>query len=217
MKSRDAFTLLELLISISILSLIFATCFMAFSSSINAWRRGSEYLEKQHHSEFVQNQIFSALRSTAFVEDSPLNYGFWHTDGNLDGLPNDEISFVTSSSAFCKEPLTYAPHRIYLKIDETLEEPALSTKAHFHFATEEEVDEQEYKLISREIIGINCRFYDSMNEEWSDEWENTNNIPREIEITLFTEPVEEGGEPVEFSRVIEIPVAEETANKSSDE
>ncbi|MFC1467232.1 type II secretion system protein J [Verrucomicrobiota bacterium] len=211
---NSGFTLLELLISIAILSMVFATCHLAFSSALNAWRRGTQYLEKQHHSDFIQEQIFSALRSAAFLESSKLNYGFWHTDSEFDGIPQDEISWVTASPAFSREPYTYAPHRLHLTIDKELEEPALSAKTHFHFAKEEETELAEYRAISREIIGINCRFYDVVNDEWDDEWENTNTIPREVEITLYAPPADEGEDPITFTRIIEIPVAEQTAKNS---
>jgi prepilin-type N-terminal cleavage/methylation domain-containing protein len=207
-SKKVGFTLLELLIAISIMSMIFATCYLAFSSTLNAWRRGSEYLEKQHHSEYVQGQILSALRSAVFSPDSTLNYGFWHTDHISDGIPNDEISWVTASSAFASEPLTYAPHRLYLNVDHSLDEPALAAKVHFHFANEDEMEKAEYQTISRGINGINCRFYDAMNEEWDDQWESTNTIPRQVEITLYAPPADEGEEPITFTRIIRIPVAE---------
>lgn len=207
MTRKSGFTLLELLIAISILSMVFATCYLAFSSALNAWRRGTEYLEKQHHSDFIQEQILSALRSAAFQDSAQFAYGFWHKDSELSGLPNDEISWVTASPAFTRAPYTHALHRLYLAIDRELEEPALSAKAQFHFADEREVNPSEYRVISREITGLNCRFYDADNEEWIDEWENTNSIPREVEITLYAPAANENEAALTFTRIIEIPVA----------
>lgn len=214
MRKKNGFTLLELLISISILAMVFGTCALAFSSALNAWRRGSEYLEKQHHSDFAQQQICSALRSAFFNESEELNYGLWHTEGSMSGIPTDEISWVTTSAAFAQEPYTLAPHRIYIGISNDDDEPALAVKTHFHFADEEQTDRAEFHIISREIIGINCRFYNSLNEEWDDEWTTTNEIPREVEITLYAPPADDDGEPISFTRIIEIPVATEKANDS---
>lgn len=214
MTRKSGFTLLELLVAIAILAMIFATCYLAFSTSLNAWRRGSEYLEKQHHSSFIQEELFSALRSASFQQSETINYGFWHTDNESGGIPNDTISWVTSSPAFTQEPYIYAPHRLYLTVNQELEEPALSAKVHFPFAKEEEVEQAEYHAVSPAIIGLNCRFYDDLNKEWSDEWTDTNNIPREIEITLYAPPADEDQDPIAFTRIIEIPVAEEKSIKS---
>ena len=215
MRKNNGFTLLELLISIAILSMVFSTCYLAFSSALNAWRRGTEYLEKQHHNDFVQQQIFSALRSATFLQESDLNYGFWHTDRISNGIPIDEISWVTTSPAFTSKPFTYAPHRLHLAIDDTRPEPTLSAKVHFHFATEEEETAAEYHVVSEAIIGIDCRFYDAVNEEWNDEWENTNTLPREVEITLYAPPADAGDPPIAFTRLIEIPVVNEPTQKSN--
>ena len=211
---KQAFTLLEMLIAISILSMILATCHLAFSASINAWRRGSEYLERQHHSDFAFDQILSALYSTSFVKSDKVDYGFRHEDGEVDGFPADEISWVTASGAFVREPYSLAPHRLYLTIDSQLEEPALSAKVHFAFDKEEDVERAEYRAVSRNLVGLNCRFYNTMDEEWEDEWTTSNRVPEEIEITLYAPPIDEGEDPITFIRVIRIPVAEQKSNSS---
>lgn len=217
MSKKNGFTLLELLISISILAMVFGTCYFAFSGALNAWRRGSEYLEKQHHNDFIQEQIFSALRSTAFVESEQLDYGLHHTDREINGIPSDEISWITSSPAFAREPLTFATHRISLTIDNDGEEPALAAKLYFHFADEDKIEQTEYQPVSQEIIGLNCRFYNSLNEEWEDEWTSSNQVPREVEITLYAPSADEDTDPLAFTRLIEIPVADPTQeSRSSD-
>ena len=45
------------------------------------------------------------------------------------------------------------------------------------------------------------------NIEWLDNWEMTNRLPAFVELTLYLEPLEEGGQPVEIKRVVDIPVA----------
>ncbi|MBN1557522.1 MAG: hypothetical protein JW951_05180, partial [Lentisphaerae bacterium] len=59
--------------------------------------------------------------------------------------------------------------------------------------------------------GFNCRPAFELDEEegidWLDEWEDTNRIPLYVEVTLYTEPAEEGGDPVAVRRAVSIPVA----------
>lgn len=214
--AKRAFTLLEMLIAISILALILATCHLALSSALQAWRRGSEYLERQHHSDFAFDQILTALYSTCFFDNDELDYGLQHVDRDCNGLPGDELSWVTSSSAFVRAPYSLAPHRLFLTIDSDLDEPSLSAKAYFPFDQEEQTDAIEYRSVSRNLIGLNCRFYDTLEEEWVDEWTTSNAVPKEIEITLYAPPINENEDPITFTRILRIPVAETSTKSSND-
>jgi hypothetical protein len=42
--------------------------------------------------------------------------------------------------------------------------------------------------------------------EWIDDWEDTNRLPYSVEVTLWMDPVEEGDEPIELKRVVQIPL-----------
>jgi prepilin-type N-terminal cleavage/methylation domain-containing protein len=213
---KCGFTLLEMLIAISILSMIFATCHLAFSGSINAWRRGSEYLDRQHHSDFAFERISAALRSASFMQNDELDYGLYHTDNELDGQPADELSWITASPAFVRTPYSLAPHRLLLTITSEIENtPALAAKAYFPFDQEEQIELTEYRTVSRSLIGFNCRFYNTLDEEWVDEWTTSNSIPSEIEITLYTPPIDENDEPVTFTRILNIPVSEQQTSSDS--
>ena len=68
-------------------------------------------------------------------------------------------------------------------------------------------------FLSRQVRGFNCRtiMEDDVDDEgeidWQDEWDFTNDLPLAVEITLYLEPIDKDGDPVELSRIVEIPVA----------
>ena len=76
-------------------------------------------------------------------------------------------------------------------------------------------------MLSDRIIGLGVRVatndFETEKIEWLDEWEGrctaggdlTNHLPRFIEITLYMQPLEEGNEPLEMRRLIDIPIAKE--------
>ena len=88
------------------------------------------------------------------------------------------------------------------------------------FEPEDDVDQV---FIARRVTGFNCRMKDPASEnlvgeseiEWIDEWDDTNRLPRVVEITLWMEPLDEGEEPIELKRIIEIPLAPLSWGRSS--
>jgi prepilin-type N-terminal cleavage/methylation domain-containing protein len=213
-RTASGFTLLELMAAMVILTIAMAIAFEAFSGTIRGWRRGSEVIEGIKHGEFAMNQLASAFNSTIYFYNGRKSYAFQMEKGTDSGLPADTISFVTASSAFMPEssPLKYGPHRVELFIDNDEEgNPALFSLAFPAIADIEEAADEynaEPHLVSRAVQGLEVLLYDKKLEDWSDqEWEHANSIPEMIKLTLFVVSEEEDEEPIEFSRVVEIPVA----------
>jgi len=208
--------MLELLVALTILVTAFAIIWSTFSATVRGWKRGSELLDELHHGEIVMEQIVAALRSTAFFDNNPGVYGFQlkNSGGGLGG--EDSISFVTSGSAFIPpdSPLANGLHRIVIGIGDNKDgKPAVAIQAYPHLADPEEIDVDTW-YVSSEVKGFNCRVYvleedaeKSSDGDWEDEWEDTNAIPSLVEINLFMDPLEEFGEPLKLTRLVEIPVA----------
>lgn len=206
------FTLLELLIALTIMSVAMTVVVAAFVATLKGWRKGSEMLDRLHHGDFVMEQLVSALRSTAFFVDAPQYYGFWLEDLENGPYPTDVISFVTSGTAFIPmdSPLVNSLHRIRITVEEDDEgDLAVAINAMPHLMDPEEWEEWEEDgwFVSTMVRGLNCRVYNMEAEDWEDLWEDTNAIPSLVEISLFMDPLEEGESPVVLSRVVEIPVA----------
>ena len=87
------FTLLELLIALSIMTAAMAIVVSTFVVTLRARQRGSDLLEELHHGDFVMEQLVSSLRSIAFFHNKPERYGFWLEDREFAGYPADQISF----------------------------------------------------------------------------------------------------------------------------
>lgn len=206
----SGFTLLELLVAMTILVIAMAVIWQTFSSTIGAWRRGGELLDELRHGDFVMEQLVSALRSAAFFESAPGKYGF--TLKNSDkNYPADKLSWVTASSAFMQpdSPLMNSLHRIVFSIEDGPDgDLAVAIRAYPQLADMEEDDVDPW-FVSSEVKGINCRVYDleADSPDWENDWEDTNSIPSLMEITLYMDPLEKYGDPITIQRIVEIPVA----------
>lgn len=210
------FTLLELLVAMTILVIAFAVIWQTFSSTIGAWRRGGELLDELRHGDFVMEQLVSALRSTAFFESRPGKYGFALKNSDKT-YPADKLSWVTASSAFMPpdSPLMNSLHRIVFSIEDGPDgELGVAIRAYPQLAEIEEDDVDPW-FVSSEVKGIDCRVYDIFADspDWESEWEDTNAVPSLLEITLYMDPLEEYGDPVKIQRIIEIPVARKVDRK----
>ncbi len=212
------FTLLELMVAVVLLVTAMTMIVGTFTAVIKAWRHGDELLQELHHGDFVLDQLVSGLRSAAFFTTAPDKYGFHLKDQSSGPYDNDIISWVTSGTAFMPKdsPLTKGLHRLEVTVENNADgNPAVAVRAYPHLADEEDIEEADPWYISTEVKGVNCRVYSKEEEEWLDEWEFTNSLPRLVEITVYLDPLEEYGDPVEMKRVVEIPLgSDEDMGKS---
>ena len=135
MRSPRGFTLLELLIAMTILVIAMTIIFSTFSATLSAWEKGNEMLDDLHHGDFVMEQLVAALRSAAFFPTRPDKYGFRLKSRQRGNYPGDQISWVASGTAFIPNDSIFANgmYRITVSIDENDEgEPGVLVQAWPH-------------------------------------------------------------------------------------
>lgn len=213
-KGKRGFTLLEMLVALVILSMAMTIVWQTFSVAIAAWKKGENFLAEMHHGDFVMEQLSESLRSAAYFDESGGIYGFRLENRESGRYPNDELSWVKSGSGFMPPDADLASglHRIDFTVDDNDEgERAVMARIYPHLADQEEDDFAAGKTweISSVVKGVDCRVYVEDDEDWSDEWEDTNSIPALVEITLYMDPLEGDDDPVTMKRAIEIPISRE--------
>jgi prepilin-type N-terminal cleavage/methylation domain-containing protein len=212
---RRGFTLLEVMIAIVILAIALTLAWQTFSATTRAWTSARALLDRTHHGDFVMAQLSSALRSMVFFDSAtPDKYGF-RMDRNSGDYGEHSISWVTDSGAFIPRNtgFEHGLHRIEVgagRDDDGRE--GLMVTVWPHLADEEDVEKQSW-VISENVKGLSCMVYNIEEEQWDDEWEDTNAIPGLIGITLYTEPFEEDEDPVEYHQLIEIPLGPPVTNE----
>lgn len=196
-----------------------AVMFLAFSVVTNAWSRGLQLTDELHHGDFVMEQLVMGLRSAYYPDTggrSPA-YGFRMEDHGDGEYASDMISWVKMGGALIGSDhrLAGSLHRVSFSIDDgpdfedavTIDVIRLETKP-------DTLDEQrapDRLYISKRVTGFNCRtaFEKDEDEEidWLDEWEETNRLPRYVEVTLYLAPLADDEPPVELKRAFKIPTA----------
>jgi len=221
------FTLVEMVLAMSILGVITLLVFFTFDAALNAWRAGSAFSERISHADFVMDQVSMGLRS-AFYPDArnvAPEYGFQIQDNGNDSGARDMFSWTKIGTALVGEDAPYAgtPHRIEVGMYDV---PG-GGKGFGYRAWRQDFNVEDFDagkiepiILSEEIIGVNCRMLDpdmsndpDADLEWIDDWEGSysNRLPRVVEITLYVENPEKdrkhNAKPIAISRLVTIPVA----------
>lgn len=208
---NKAFTLIEVLLSLAISIAAITLVWMTFANIVKATQRGEASLENLHHGEYALEQIISAMRSAVFFTTDPKQFEFTLEDNGSSDNSADIVSWVTSSAAFMPigSPLANSLHRIILSIEDDKEgDPSLAITAYpYLFEPEsEEAEGVDFWIVSRKIRGLDCNVYDLKKDEWVDEWENKNNVPRFVAFTLYMDPLEGSNEPTHITKSIAVPL-----------
>ena len=208
-KKNNGFTLLELMVALVLLVTAMTMIVGTFTTVLKSWRRGSALMEELHHGDFVMDQLVSGLRSAAFFDSAPEKYGFHLENNGSEEDAHDVISWVSSGTAFMPQdsPLTRGLHRISVTIEDNEDgDPAVAVRAAPHLAEEDDIEDMDPWFLSTEVNALDVQIYNKDDETWDDEWENTNSLPRLVLISLYMDPIQEYGDPVELTRVVELPL-----------
>jgi len=215
MKNRRGFTLLELMLAITILSAVTLVMYMTLSVIAGAWQKTVVLSDNMNHGDFVMDQLIMGLRS-AYYPSAGVNpqYGFAH-DNESDGeTADDKISWVKLGSAIVGDncPFAGTPHRIEITMAEDEKGRGIAFRAWRLQGQPDDFDSEELEMevFSRRVTGFDVRTASRKVDdeiEWLDEWLETNRVPLAVELTVYMDPKEEGGEHVEIKRICPIPSA----------
>ncbi len=213
------FTLLELLLAVSILAAVTTVTFMTFYIVTTAWRRGTVLSGNLEQGDYVADQLVMALRSAYYPDAGAVGatYGFWNEDGGGGPAARDRISWVKLGYALVGEQAEFAesPHRVEFFLEPGADGSSLQAMVRAwrlqgqaeDFDPETDVDPVP---LSNRVLGFDCRTaYQKVDDEieWLDEWTETNRLPTVVEIVLYLQPPDPDDDPVEVRRVIGPPVA----------
>ena len=232
-KKQAGFTLLELLLSIMVLSIMMLLSFVCFNAVIQSWTAGMEMSDSMAQADYIMNQIESGLRSAYFntsvqKEDER---GFQFIDGGDGENARDTIAWMKEGRAFVgnlksidgKTEIAEMPHRVMLYVENDGREGGggLMVKAWSSDFMPDDFDvEEDVKafLISPKVIAMDCKVLKEPPEEkareikWEDEWTSSNALPYKVSVTLYLRPIKEREMPLAVARDIEIPVWDVSQN-----
>ena len=206
-RSNYGFTLLEVLLALSILAIMGTMIFGSFRSLVDATTRAEKAMDELHLVETLANRISDSLRAAAWVDSDPEAYEFRHEAG-VGSPPRDTISWVTSRPPFSAQEIE-GLIRVELTIEEVDGEDALMMRTVSSLWDEEapEVEDTEFVEITQRIQGLKVWAYDAQEQDWVEEWERERQLPLSVAVVLTLTPEEPGARAREIIRQIDLPLA----------
>lgn len=228
---KRAFTIVELMLAVLILSILTIVSTWTFHTIIRNWNLSTEMADNVQRADYALAQVTSALRSAYFPSsgEATVADGFQLEDGNPRNDPeeSDMIAWTKLGPAIVGGNSRFAKsaHHISMYVVEPGKSDVEAyangglvcdvigeSKFRPEDFDEDDVDNWDHFVLSENVQGFNCRVLDknepfkSGQANWSDTWDTSNCIPRRVQLTFWMKPIDEGKEPYPIVRVVEIPL-----------
>ena len=228
---RRAFTIVELMLAVLILSILTIVSTWTFHTIVRNWVLSTEMADNVQRTDYALAQITSALRSAYFPTSGEVTEadGFQLVDNNPRNEPDesDMIAWTKLGPAIVGRNSRFAKsaHHISMYVVEPgksdVEEYANGglvcdvigeKKFRPDDFDEDDVENWDHFVLSENVQGFNCRVLDKDQPfkddqaNWQDAWDTSNCIPRRVQLTFWMKPLEKEKEPYPIVRVIEIPL-----------
>jgi general secretion pathway protein J len=187
---QRGFTLLELILALSIVAAMLTIVFGGMRVGIRAWQRGGERSEALQHARSLAALLAQSLGGTAAY--LALASAGAQPEVLFQGQP-DRLGFVTTSPPF-PLPGTIAFTAVMLSVDEG--EPAGFAIREKAMPNEDPFEETPPILVDPTLTAVRFRYMRDVEGSWEDVWDGAQEraLPRAIEVTITTL---QNGEPVE--------------------
>jgi|YelNatPaOPRAMG01_1025707.scaffolds.fasta_scaffold05891_7 type II secretion system protein J len=204
-RAPKGFTLLELLLAVTVLGLVITSVYRTWNTSLTGWKRAAEVSDAFQRERVVMDVLAELTKSAVYFRSTRDLYQITGTSATTSG--SNTVSFVTGSDVLLPPDelmvaglrrVTIALHRdetgqTFLGVESV---PALQA---------ENAEAPALRVISTEVTGFAARFRNPRDGSWKDEWSDRATIPDAIEYTVaFGDP------PVTVTRAMELPVAQAT-------
>ncbi len=209
-RRRAGFTLLELLLALSIAAVVAAGVYGVVRGGVDAQRAGEDATRTLQIARVALCRIASSLRC-AFVSQGKLRGAFVGEDESDGDSDLDSLSFVADNHEPREDEngeCDLVKLEYYIDTDESTDERGLVESASSVVVSDEDA-EPDVIEIAPEIRSLNFRYYDG--EEWQDEWDSTTSVvlPRGVEIVIAVAVHEddEASQWKRFKMVVALPAA----------
>ncbi|MBU4375978.1 MAG: prepilin-type N-terminal cleavage/methylation domain-containing protein [Candidatus Omnitrophica bacterium] len=201
-KSPPSFTLIELLIALSIFAVVAVTLYSTFFAGISVWKRSGDTSSAYQDIRVVFDDIARDLKDMIyFTKDGESAYAFI-------GAPNKVIFMTLEEYASPQMKPAREVVRVSYYFD-TAKEEFIKKRADISLGFD--IEKAEEDVLLRGVKDFQFEYcYDSGDEDdpylWQEEWEDDEaRIPRGIRIVTVMKAIKSGDEASEITRVIFIP------------
>lgn len=185
--NKSAFTLVELIVAVAILSLIIVTLASTFNAIVGATRSGAEATEHIQREWVAVKTIEEAVSGMVFFEENQDKYQFI-VDSDFD---YPKFSFIArlpdhflGSRYFNGQNLRRIEFAIEQNEDRDTKMLVMYQTSPLAGTDNDLIDERPYWILVKDLDHFYIRYWDTNVNEWVYDWEDPNIIPTRIEIEM---------------------------------
>lgn len=195
---QAAFTLIEAMVAVAILSLIIAMIYGTFFSVLNVTKTGSEAAEKIQRERVALNTIEAALSGIVYYEQNQDRYAFTADTADYNYPIFSFVSRVPPEFIGSKEFGAQTLRRIEFAIEEDelhgkslvmYQTAVLHSTDTFGIADNE--DRRRW-LLSPGLDYFYVFFWSTSVKDWIPEWDQTNSVPERLKFEMAVKPADGG-------------------------
>jgi prepilin-type N-terminal cleavage/methylation domain-containing protein len=206
---RHGFTLVEVMLAITLLAVLIAAVSATWSAALSAWKRSASVTETFQRERIVLGALSEMTESLLYSRSAD---GMYAVRGEHRDTGGDEVSFVTASDVFLppREAVLAGLRRVTLSLEQDSygrvylglrNEPALP-------ATETGTTEAgPSRVLSADVSGFTVRYRHPQSGAWQDQWEEVNLVPGALEFTVTFGGADARTPAITVVRQVEVPVA----------
>jgi general secretion pathway protein J len=186
------FTLLELLIAMTMMAIIAASLYTSMSIGFKA-KEGAEKVVEKGRSAEIAIELIKSMLASSVVPNGILAGEFKGEDEKGEkGYDADTLTFFTADYNPGEDELASDIEKVELSISirKDSQERVIVRKVTTNLLSPTTLDPEEEALCGG-VRSMNLRYYDGSG--WQDEWdssENDNTLPKAVEITIVLEDTE---------------------------
>ncbi len=197
-NTRYAFTLIEILVSITIVSLVGMAVYSIFANGINAWRRGNENSNYERNVRLISEKFARELRNTSEFS----NIAF---EGTKDSIMFPALILSESISDNGETESYYEVGRLAFFYDKTENALCKEEKTFPEAFSQEEIGEGKVLIEDVRKLEFSYCYLDNATGKykWKEDWkkEEQESIPQAVKIEMVL-----GANEDDFEKTIFIPI-----------
>lgn len=206
-RTQSAFTLLEIMLAVTILGLVMTAVYSTWSAGINGWKRTSNVSDSFQRERIVMGTLADLTKSLVFAANKDKIYGVVGTHDEQDG---DEISFVTASDLLLPkvEASVAGLRRVTIRLVKDERGRTALGIANSPALLPDDASDPWFHVLSADVCGFAVRYRNGRTAEWQDEWDDVEIPPSAIEFTVGFGKNDGRTPAIVVTRGVELPTAE---------
>jgi len=206
-REREAFTLLEVMLAVTILGLVMASVYATWSAALSGWKRSSTVSAAFQRERVVMDTLTELASSIVYFGSQK---GLYDLQGTHDDLVGDTISFVTASDTALpqSESAMAGMRRVTISVQRDQQDnPFLAVVNQPALQPSDAAVTNEIHVLSADVRGFQVWYRDPRDQSWKDKWEDPDSLPLAISFTVAFAGSDSRTPPVIVTRAVDVPPA----------